>query len=212
MKYGCLRRIESRDDYTEIGMKVGSFGFIKEVMPNRAYLVSSWETCREQFHEFIGSCPIRVFLFCHHPNKRYAVAAFMDKVEQMVKAPTRTVIGPTQLAKVSYIRISPWWMKDDMRKSLLTILLRVGQYYDPKVGNFEQTLCATRYSRQTLPAIQRFLKGYTWYTGDVIGWNNQFFHDGRCGENKEHRRACPPDKRRIHELLVRPGKQSSTHR
>ena len=200
MQYGELIRIESRDHYTEIGMRSGAFGYVIGLTARNSYLVSSWETCREEFPD--KSIPIHTFMFCHHSDKSYAVACFIDKVESKVKAKPRTVIGPTQYRKVSYVRLSGWWRKDKMRLSLLTLLLRAGQSYDPEVGNFEQALCAMRYTRQTLPAIWRFLKGYTQYTGKSDGWNDQFFHNG-CAKKK--RVALPPDEWEINRLLVRPS-------
>ena len=205
MTYGRLRRIKSGNDYTEMCMRFGSFGYVRGLADDGSYLVSAWETCRDTFQSRIREAPVRVFVIFHNVNRSYSIASFVDRVEQMVKTKPRTVIGPTQYDKVSYVRMSSWWLKNDMRISLFTALLRAGQYYDPEFGNFEQALCATRYTRQTLPAVQWFLKGHTCYTGKVTGWNDQFFHNGKI-----RGRAVPPTEREIRSLLVRPRSAPGT--
>ena len=196
MRYGKQKRLES-SDYAEINMTSGSFGYVRAMTVGRNLFVSDWETCRDEFHDRLRSFPPWIALFCHQHNRSYAVASFMDRVERLAGVKPQSLVGPTQFSRISYVRISKWWLEDDMRMSLLTLMLRAGRNYD---GDLEAALRSQRYLRQTMPAVRRFLRGCTKYTGTVTsGWNDQFFHDG-----KKRGKAVPPDERRIRRLLVRP--------
>lgn len=93
-----------------------------------------------------------------------------------------------------------------MHRSLFTILLRLGQYYDIEKDNWEETMFNNPgkgedsvYLKNTEYAVRRFLAGYTKYTGWRCGWYNAFYLGG--GWSKE---VMTPTKEEIRKLLVKP--------
>jgi hypothetical protein len=92
----------------------------------------------------------------------------------MVGVRHQTIFAPTNRNSVTWLKVSPWWSEQAMRRSLLTALLRASQIYIPAHDNFEESLWSCRYLKHTQAAVKRFLSGYTWYTGRVCGWDRQF--------------------------------------
>ena len=72
-----------------------------------------------------------------------------------------------------------------MKRSLLTILLRCGVKYNRKQDNFEDAVFSCAYTQNTRYAVQRFLDGFTKYTGKSNGWYNQFYWGG--GNKANHK-------------------------
>ena len=186
------------------GLHAGSYAtvtFRKADAFGRERLVPrQWYSCREYFQGNSGR--IKRLLFVHKKGAGKAVATFLHRVERMLKLGKTefgfSACGPTQHNKLMWIEPSSWWIKKPMRRSFLTAMLRAGQNYNIARNNFESTLWTNRYLRQSKYAVRRFLKGYTEYTGDLVGWNNQFFWGGGWY------RPEPPTRREVDELLVKP--------
>jgi hypothetical protein len=175
----------------------GSFSKIDYVKVDGTLVAREWLYCREYFQD--ESAGIRRFLFCHKSNKCKNIAAFVDKIENVLGVPDRSIIGPTQRYNISWISVSFWWTNTSMKRSLFTALLRCGQNYDAKKENFEDALFSVLYTKHTEYAVRRFLDGNTRYTGKKRGWYNQFRWGG--GTSEEPRM---PSRELVEKLLVRP--------
>jgi hypothetical protein len=143
----------------------------------------SWYSCREDFHNqsrgvrlfyfsFSGASPSQVTAVAHRPK---AICAFIDKFEDKLGLNIRTKMGPTNRGQAIWIQRPMWWTCENMRRSLYTALLRAGMNYDLNKDNFDQTLRSRDYTGATMPAVDRFLKGFTSYKGDRIGWQSAFY-------------------------------------
>ena len=58
-------------------------------------------------------------------------------------------------------------MACEMRRSLLTLLLRCGIHYIAEEDNFEEALYSNNHAAQTKNAIMRFLFGFTEFKGQL---------------------------------------------
>ncbi len=163
--------------------RAGSFGVVKE--SNLVTIrLSNWIYCREYFHEV--SRGVKNMCFYGTPGFAEKTCAFIDKIEKKIKIPRKTVIGPTQLLNIIWIKPSSWWTKTSMRRSFFTILLRAGANYK---DDAEDTLYQYHLANNTRYAVKRFLSGYTRYTGRKTGWHRQF---------------AQISKSETHELLIKP--------
>lgn len=149
----------------------GSFCKPRSVVSGR-YAAGQWYNCREIWHYELKDVPL--FFFSHLTGKTRAVAAFMQKVEDILDVTPRSHYGPTQRKTICWVEPSSWWTRLAMRRSLFTILLRVGQHYKTEEDNFEQALFSHHYTKNTRYAVERFMAGNTYYTGRKRGWYNQF--------------------------------------
>jgi len=166
--------------------EAGSFAKYKKFDGDK-YKIIQWHYCRDIFHPQLYN--LDLFFFSHDPNKGHCVASFMEKIEYKLNIDSE--YGPTQRKSIMWIRPSRWWTIRPMRRSLYTILLRCANNYSPKKNNFEEALFSDPYANATKYAIERFLSGYTAYTGTKKGWLDQFY------ETKI-------DKNTIDSLLVEP--------
>lgn len=169
--------------------KAGCFCKPKIEYVDGRYKAGQWYYCRELFHSQLYNCDL--FFFSHATYKGRSIAEFVQKVEQRLEIASPSQCGPTQRKMIMWIRPSRWWTVRAMRRSLFTILLRVGDKYSYRKDNFEDALYSDRYSVSTRYAIERFLAGNTHYTGKRRGWYQQFYEDG-------------PTEKEIDLLLIKP--------
>lgn len=188
------------DEYDLYCLQAGSFATVN--VRNGIWSARLWYHCREQFQG--NSARIKRLLFCHHSELGvgYSVATFLYRIERMLKLGKTefgfSMCGPTKHVKVMWIEPSKWWLCKPMRRSFFTAILRAGQKYNIQINNFESALWSNRYLRQSQYAVKRFLKGYTEYTGNEVGWNRQFFWGtGYCRPN-------PPSQKEVNSLLIKP--------
>jgi len=175
----------------------GSFSLIDHVYGRHVY-ANGFVYCREYFQD--EACRVRRFLFSHRQNLGENVAQFIRRIERRLNFDEFSTLYTTNRRTVTMVRPNPWWMDTSMQKSLYTLLIRAGVHYDPEIDNFVSALFSIDYTGNTKYAIQRFLLGYTKYTGKVRGWVAQFWEgDGDWCEPK------PPGPERVRELLVRPS-------
>lgn len=130
-----------------------------------------WTSCRETFAtRFSMDHPS--FYLSTESGKTEAVAAFISKTEDILnfdsKSLDRSLFAKTNRSYVMWVRPSDWWLSCEMRRSLFTILLRVGQHYDFIKGDYEQTLYddPQGFIQQTKLAVMRFLFGFTKFIPD----------------------------------------------
>lgn len=151
----------------------GSFAKFKSFKDDR-YAIGIWHTCRELFHTHLSG--LKLFFYAHEVGKGACIAEFISKIENDLDVKPRSKFGPTQRKTIMWIEPSKWWINRAMRRSLFTLLLRTGSNYQLSKDNFEEALYSHHYALDTRYAIERFLKGYTKYTGKKRGWHKQF-HD-----------------------------------
>lgn len=149
------------------GILPGSFGlpFLRRV---------EWHYCREQFHLAANVAIWRPrFFFCHKPGRRDFIIHLITQVERRLNLWCRTKIYETDTDNVICVRPAPFWRLQWMRFSLFTIILRVGN--DSKDGDaIEDAMQRSMYTKRTLPAVEHFLSGNTWFTGWGLGWADNF--------------------------------------
>jgi len=149
----------------------GSFGKPRSDNGDR-YVVCTWHSCRDIWHNQMYNA--KIFFYAHEACKNKSIAAFFERVEDMLKLESPSQFGPTQKKSIMYIKPSRWWLKYAMRRSLFTILLRSSTGYDISSENFEEALRSDVYASRTSIAINHFLSGNTVYKGRKRGWYKQF--------------------------------------
>lgn len=149
----------------------GSFSKPRYTNADR-HKVTQWYYCRDLFHGQLLN--LNLFFFSHDSCKGHCIAYFMRKVEEILDVQPRSEFGPTQRKTIMWIEPSRWWTSRSMRRSLFTILLRSGSQYSVSKDNFEEALFSDIYAMSTKPAVERFMKGNTFYTGKKRGWHRQF--------------------------------------
>jgi hypothetical protein len=118
---------------------------------------SHWYHCRENFDKHF---PETGFLFLNGEKGDElgaSVATFIAEVENRLNLKTKTVIsGFKNLHNVCYIKFSPWWKKNILRRQFFTILLRCGMNYNK---SFENALYSDKYTQVTKEAVKLFFAG-----------------------------------------------------
>jgi hypothetical protein len=151
----------------------GSFARVSSETDKLNY--GSFYHCRETFYNTEAS--IDFLLMFHDPGKSQNICEFFWEFERRLGHSKLSDMGPTNSQRLTWIKPSDFWKRNAMRKSLVTILLRMGQEYNHETKNFEQALFSNEYytyTTATRTAVNRFLQGYTWYSGSNTAWVNQF--------------------------------------
>lgn len=128
----------------------------------------SWEKCREKFAALMKP-DTPGFLYSHQASQGPQVAGFLSKSEDVLDLDLRSVYALTDKDNVLWVEPARFWMDCWIRRSLLTILLRCGMYYDCCRDNYEEALFGTgdekdqarEYTNKTKPAVMRFMFGFT---------------------------------------------------
>ena len=147
-----------------------------------------WITCRDRFaNVFIESVEGFYFSYGEATDSPENIANFLRKTEIILSVSSK--IGPfsefslTNRPYAMWIKPSKFWRVCPLRRSLLTILLRCGRTYKSLDDNYEESLAAESYAKNTSLAIKRFLFGFTefntkGYAGNAIvgsnGWQAIF--------------------------------------
>jgi hypothetical protein len=141
-----------------------------------------WLSCREEVQNMTNR-KTDGFLFRHCGDDKYVIR-FMRRVERKLKLKAKLKFVKTDDKTVFYVVLTRFWKgkstaDGNMRRSLLTALLRAGRYYRTK--NFQQALNSNEYLSTTQPAVQRFLNGHTKCRQRCfVGWQDEF--DGVDGK------------------------------
>lgn len=163
-------------------------------LPNINSIISSWDTCREQFATKFNE-DISGFYFSHKENKGYDIANFIHRFENIIKSShderkiQHSEFAFTSSPFVLFVQVSPFWKECYYRRSLFTILLRCGNNYDCQINNFDECLFSPElkeatYILETKSAIIRFMFGFTRFIGTIPtstsstvykhGWKEEF--------------------------------------
>lgn len=162
------------------------FGFL----PKRKEIVcSDWYSCRESF----SSLSMQRMLFCTKTKDR--TIKFVHFFESKLKL-EKTKFYSTSKANVLYIEPNNFWTQKLFYKSLFTAILKASKNY---VGNFEAAVNKYRYFKITKYALDRFLKGYSQYTGRSEMWFDSF-----SAWSHAHQKDVAISEDFINKLLVRP--------
>jgi hypothetical protein len=169
------------DDY---GIREGSFGVrTKETIYDKPVNVFNWYSCRDGYQSVYKSKITRNGIyFSHTAGDGDKVVLFLMKIEDKLKLQVRSKFRKTNLDYVTWIKISPWWLENKTRRSFLTLMLRMARDFNPTAPKRTETIenVASRSGRgvETLPAIKRFLRGFTICSDEspyaAIGWVNTF--------------------------------------
>jgi hypothetical protein len=159
-----------------------------------------WFGCRESFAPKFTQ-DHRGLFFAVSPNDggEQMVADFLQRTEEIINVSWQEDLGKSLLPSryfhtnrkwAIWVEPSPFWMECEMRRSLLTSLLRCGLGF---IGsNYEETLFSsytagnqTNYCGQTRLGVMRFLFGFTTFIkpplalgkdyADAKGWNSCFY-------------------------------------
>ena len=150
-----------------------------------------WYSCRMDFADEVPK--IRRFFYCNtyikNHNHTRNCTAYINKIQSVMKLrkKDRCKITRTNIKNIIAIKLSDFW-RSKTRRSLLTILIRQGHGYKPKLKNWKVTLRQGRYLRdhpRALYAAERFIKGYTKINlkkddlnlkdGAWLGWMDHFY-------------------------------------
>lgn len=154
-----------------------------------------FENCRERFmSKFSKDGPN--FFFKHNSKRGDQIIEFVRKTEEVLEVTNSTVFLKTNYDSIIWVKPSQFWRNCPMRRSLFTILLRVGDSYNKEEDNYEEVLFNHQYLKNTKEALFRFFLGFNKYIGPSIestsivwvrGWKSIF-------ENQ--------DKEKVREMLV----------
>lgn len=144
----------------------------------------TWHRCREQFASKFTS-ETEGFYFGHTHGASIAVASFIAKTEHILSIANKfekySQFSLTNRPYAVWIQPSEFWKVCQIRRSLLTILLRCGIQYDVEKDNYEAALKSDKYALETQKAIRRFLFGYTKFNkpeqvvySSYTGWRELF--------------------------------------
>jgi len=163
----------------------GAYGYkpTPNSIPMNTIGVPYFVSCRDKLQS-VPTELLKTGMFFSHPvgaNFGKAVAAFIHKIEtQKLTITEITFFKHTDQQDVLWLKPSPFWLENPIKRSLFSLLLRCGIYYNTTNKDaFEVAINSQDYSRITKPAIDRFLSGYTIYSGvmpttHIDGWHFRF--------------------------------------
>lgn len=150
-----------------------------------------WDHCREQFAIRFDENSTG-FYFCHPEKVGRNIVAFILKFEKIVKSSLKnqtfehSTFAYTNNNCILFIEPSFFWRECFFKRSLFTILCRVGQHYSYRKDNFDAVLFDqskkdSTYLSDTKPAVLRFMFGFTKYVGipPVMGQSSVIKHGWR---------------------------------
>ena len=129
-----------------------------------------WDHCREQFAaKFNELTP--GFYFSHPLGKSHDIGEFIAKFETIIGLSELTTYSHTEKNSVLWVVPAKFWSDCQIKRSLMTILLRCGVNYDISKDNFDDALFGdykeTIYVKETRSAMLRFMFGFTKFTGTL---------------------------------------------
>ena len=150
----------------------------------------AWEGCRERFSATMKKPGFKSFYIVHDEGASKNVASFIHKTEVLLGLSEMTTFNKTSCSAILRINMSDFWTTY-VKRSLFTILARLGNGYNVEKDNYESLMFAP--SKQpahgynsTVPAVKRFLYGFTTYdapdpeystgtTLETTGWCKLFY-------------------------------------
>ncbi len=168
---------------------VGWFGYMQLNEALTEWLpVVQWTHCRDIFQDVSSSALVAKGMWfcigrCSAPEN---ICAFIECVEDRLDLTEKTLFRKTRYPEIIWAKPSSFWIHDFVRRSFFTLCLRCGMRYRRMKDNFDYCMFQHyQISRDTVPAIKRFLKGYTFYPYEdpefnTMGW--QFLFTNSSGK------------------------------
>lgn len=163
-----MRFIQENGNY-----KVPEAGFATATASkNPAINPSGIASCREVFaNRFTDSTTSIFFNAVTRPATLNLALFFRVLEDKLGLAQTdRTVFSHQSGKGVVLVGVSKWWSSTVLRRQIFTILLRCGTAF---TGDFQAALTSNEYAKATMPAVKRFIAGYTKGAGtakSITGW------------------------------------------
>lgn len=105
---------------------------------------------------------------------------FWEIIENKLNLAQKSIIHPLENFNQAFvIELSPFWLENTTRRSLLTLLIRCGANYYYGDYTFDEALNEYYLAKETTPAIKHFLEGNTKPTYTKFGyggWYSKFVH------------------------------------
>lgn len=170
---------------TQVHPPCGNFAL--EVDPSKDV---HWDHCREQFAAKFDEHTIG-FYFSHPHGKSIDVGEFISKFETVLGIQSPSKFAKTEKQTVLWIEPSSFWKSCQIKRSLLTIIIRCAMNYDLNRDNFDDALFGdykeSTYIKETKFALLRFMFGFTQFTGKLNtvaptatvikqGWREEFIN------------------------------------
>jgi hypothetical protein len=118
--------------------------------------------CREVFHKVFTEKD-KSILYVHEGNLSDNIAEFINKIEDILFFPKKDqsqFFKAKQRTTITGIRPAKFWLVCPMRRQLFSLLLRSGRNHVlgyPIIVALQNS----KYTKETFPAINLFLEGYT---------------------------------------------------
>jgi len=154
--------LETETWHGHVNLKTGTFSQMSPL---------KWEACRERFACDMSKPGFKSFYFVGINTKTQDIANFIFKTEEILDLPERTTYHRTTSDKILKVNMTDFWLGSYIRRSLFTLLMRLGSYYNSVNDNYETIL----FNPSVLPspgyintvdAVKRFMYGATSYDGD----------------------------------------------
>lgn len=158
--------------------KAGWFGFLEKRDTDNWASIVIWTHCRDVFQDVPDYALLQKGMwFCHGNSKAENVCEFIEKVESKLNLVEKTYFKKTKHNNIVWLQPSAFWIANYVRRSFFTMALRCGTQYRRMKDNFHEAMCKHyRITKETVPAIKRFLDGHTFYTKPDPTSNNQGWH------------------------------------
>lgn len=155
-------------------VEFGQFGVVRYQRDKYTNLLKpifiDWFPCRDSFqYAFYRQHHTSFFYACNQSN----TAAFVKCAEKSLGLWLRTKLYASHTSKVCEVYPARFWLKQRMRMSFFTILLRASARYTPQ-QDWRECLMESPYVQATQDAVAHFFAGHTVYKGLYDGWCNQF--------------------------------------
>lgn len=144
-------------DTGSLGYSYADGQFISIQKGQNGYYIDVVRKCRVEFAEHFQR-DINLIGFYKENININLVNKFIELVENKLKIKTPTIFYQLNRDTI-IIKVSPFWMKSALKRSVFTLFLRCGAVYYKK--GFWNAINDYNLSRTVKPAIKRFLKGYT---------------------------------------------------
>jgi hypothetical protein len=144
-----------------------------------------WDKCREQFAKKFTETSDG-FFYSLLESDIFTVLHFIRDTEKFLNLPSFTEFYRTNRENVAFIKVHDFWKPCYMRRSLFTLICRLGLKYD--YVNWEETLYGEigktgfteldanyEMAKKTNKAIMRFFFGFTKYIGNLSHMSKEYF-------------------------------------
>lgn len=145
--------------------------------PIKQFKTTEGHSCRESFAANFGRD--NEFLAFKNNNLNIEkLNEFFSRIDSKLQLEKQTILYPTNHANSVLIEVPRFWVQSEMRRSLFTLLVRLGAAYYR--DSLKTAIKDYRLANDTFGAIERFFDGYHNPAGDAlamrgaVGWYHTF--------------------------------------